>query len=196
MRAQCARCGLPQSVCLCHWIAPTHNTVPVLILQHPSEVHEAKGSVRLLGLSLAQCQVEVGETFEPHILQRWLDAAPHNVLLYPDEDGAASAQAATIAATCQSVRLIVLDGTWRKSRKLLHLNPLLQALPRLALADLAPSRYVIRKAHKAGQLSTLEATCAALSQLEGNASRYAPLLAAFDQFIAHRSTLTPSIVRR
>ena len=31
------------------------------------------------------------------------------------------------------LRLIVLDGTWRKSRKMLYRNPLLQQLPRLSL---------------------------------------------------------------
>jgi len=45
------------------------------------------------------------------------------------------------------LRLVVLDATWRKSRKLLHLHPLLQALPRLPLRDPPPSLYRIRKAH-------------------------------------------------
>jgi DTW domain-containing protein YfiP len=56
------------------------------------------------------------------------------------------------------VQLVVLDGTWRKSRKMLHLNPLLRRLPRLSLEDVPASNYLIRKAHKVGQLSTLEAT--------------------------------------
>jgi DTW domain-containing protein len=80
-----------------------------------------------------------------------------------------------------------LDGTWRKSRKMLYLNPLLQQLPRLALRDLPPSSYRIRKAHKPDQLSTLEATCAALAQLESDAGRFAPLLRAFDGFVAQQS---------
>jgi DTW domain-containing protein YfiP len=84
------------------------------------------------------------------------------------------------------LRLVVLDGTWRKSRKMLHLNPLLQQLPRLSLKDMAASHYVIRKAHRPDQLSTLEATCAALSQLEQNTERFAPLLAAFDGFVGQQ----------
>ncbi|MBP6720332.1 MAG: DTW domain-containing protein, partial [Rhodoferax sp.] len=79
--------------------------------------------------------------------------------------------------------LVVLDGTWRKSRKMLHQNPLLQQLPRLALHDLPASHYHVRQAHRPDQRSTLEATCAALAQLEGDAERFAPLLAAFDGFV-------------
>ena len=42
--------------------------------------------------------------------------------------------------------LIVPDGTWRKARKLLYLNPLLDALPRVTLGQVPPSRYRLRKA--------------------------------------------------
>jgi DTW domain-containing protein len=87
---------------------------------------------------------------------------------------------------------VVLDATWRKSRKMLHLSPALQRLPRLALAEVPAGRYAIRKAHKPGQLSTLEATCAALAQLEGDAGRWQPLLAAFDRFVAQQQNLVPN----
>jgi DTW domain-containing protein YfiP len=84
----------------------------------------------------------------------------------------------------RSPRRVVLDATWRKSRKMLHLNPLLQALPRWSLQQVPEARYAIRKAHAPGQLSTLEATCAALGQLEGQPERWGALLGAFDAFVA------------
>jgi DTW domain-containing protein YfiP len=80
----------------------------------------------------------------------------------------------------------VLDGTWRKSRKMLYLNPLLQQLPRLPLRNTPPSHYLIRKAHAPDQLSTLEASCYALMQLENDRARYHPLIAAFDGFVAQQ----------
>ena len=92
----------------------------------------------------------------------------------------------------QKLRLIVLDATWRKSRKMLHQSPALQRLPRLALDDVPQGRYAIRKAHAPGQLSTLEATCAALAQLEGDAVRWQPLLAAFDGFVAQQRVFMPN----
>lgn len=158
----------------------------VLLLQHPLETGNAKNSLRLLALSLARRTVIVGEQFAPGLLEQMLHAdgpgqAPP-VLLYPETPGMPSTAAAPDAG--QPLRLVVLDATWRKSRKMLALNPALQALPRLALPAPPPSRYLVRKAHRADQLSTLEAVCHALAQIEGAQERYLPLLAAFDGFVA------------
>ena len=174
--------------------------VEVLILQHPLEVDNAKGTARLLHLCLPGSRLVVGEQWAPQVLQQWLAAplpgaahAPQTVLLYPATANAAALQLppppvwdAAALRTPAQLRLVVLDGTWRKSRKMLYLNPPLQQLSRLPLHDLPASRYRIRKAHAPGQLSTLEATCAALAQLEGDADRFAPLLAALDGFVGQQ----------
>jgi DTW domain-containing protein YfiP len=173
-RLRCSHCQRPLRSCLCAWIRPTDNTTPVLVLQHPAEAVHAKGSVRLLQLSLLRCQCAVGEVFEPQVLA---DALwPGTALLYPKAPGTAADAAPPPGAIR---RLVVLDGTWRQSRQLLQLNPALLALPRLALNDLPPSLYAARKAQRPDQRSTLEATCLALGQLEAQAARYAPLLLAF-----------------
>ena len=88
---------------------------------------------------------------------------------------------------------MVLDATWRKSRKMLYLNPALQRLPRLALQDVPPSAYRIRKAHAPHQLSTLEAAAHALAQLEANPVYYQPLLSAFDGFVQQQAAKTPHL---
>jgi DTW domain-containing protein len=168
----------------------------VLILQHPLEQHQAKNSARLLHLSLPNSRMVVGEVIDEAALQSQMPGPKITVLLYPPtefEGHAAPAPLDTIQLNDPSkVRLVVLDATWRKSRKMLHLSPALQRLPRLALAEVPAGRYAIRKAHKPGQLSTLEATCAALAQLEGDAARWQPLLAAFDGFVAQQRGLVPN----
>jgi DTW domain-containing protein YfiP len=63
-RPICPRCLLPVSTCVCALVAPVRNEVEVLVLQHPLEAREAKGSARLLALSLVRCRVVVGEVFE------------------------------------------------------------------------------------------------------------------------------------
>ncbi|WP_305790844.1 tRNA-uridine aminocarboxypropyltransferase [Polaromonas sp. AER18D-145] len=197
-RSRCATCGRPQPACLCAWITPVAHEVEVLILQHPLEVHHPKGSARLLHLSLPRSRLVTGEVFADAALLGAPFEAPgavanaprHNLLLYPDmpQDHALGVPAPPAVPTRwlrepARLRLIVLDGTWRKSRKMLYLSPPLQALPRLSLQDPAASSYRIRKAHRPDQLSTLEATCAALARLEGGADRFQPLLAAFDGFV-------------
>ena len=187
-RATCATCLRPQPTCICQWIAPVDTGVDVLILQHPLEVANAKGSARLLHLSLPGSVLLAGEAFDHDALHALLHEGGRTpVLLYPESiDATAPALDPARLSDPSTLRLVVLDGTWRKSRKMLHLNPLLQSLPRLALQGMPASHYRIRKAHAPDQLSTLEATAYALMRLEG-AARFEPLLAAFDGFVAQQA---------
>ena len=192
-RQRCPTCLRPHSACICAWVSPLAHQVEVLILQHPLEVDHAKGSARLLHLSLPHSRMVVGEVFDDAVLRGLLTtpwqaaagAAPRAVLLYPETDDGTSASLDPAWLHHPAlIRLVVLDGTWRKSRKMLHQNPLLQQLPRLALKDLPASHYHVRQAHRPHQRSTLEATCAALAQIEGDSLRFTPLLAAFEGFVA------------
>jgi DTW domain-containing protein YfiP len=191
-RTMCAVCLRPQQTCICRWVTALSNQVEVLILQHPLEVSNAKGSARLLHLSLSNSRLEVGETFDTQHLQALLSPERRSVLLYPDTEdaslGLAAPQPFDAAWLQEPLRLVVLDGTWRKSRKMLYLNPLLQALPRMPLRDTPPSHYLIRKAHLPDQLSTLEATVYALAQLENDINKFDPLIAAFDGFVAQQAS--------
>ena len=199
-RLTCTACLRPQTTCLCRWIIPLVPVMDVVILQHPLEVQHAKGSARLLHLSLAGSRLVTGEVFIAEELRALLygqagTEARQPVLLYPDMAEEKSLGLATPPAlqpewlrNPASLRLIVLDGTWRKSRKILYLNPLLQQLPRLALHNTAPSRYRIRKAHAANQLSTLEATCLALMQADPGPQKYDQLLSAFEGYIEQQIT--------
>ena len=182
-RTVCTHCQRPLRTCLCRWITATANNVPLLVLQHPLEQGHAKGSLPLLRLSLADCSVEIAETFSAEQQARWQQ--PGTCLLYP-----ADPASETPPPTPGDVRqLVLLDGTWRKTRKLLHLNPLLQRLPRYALPAPPPSRYAIRKAQQPDQRSTLEAACLALGALEQRPAHYAPLQQAFSDWVDAQAAL-------
>jgi DTW domain-containing protein YfiP len=191
-RPMCATCLRPAATCICHWAAPVASAVDILILQHPMEVANAKNSARLLHLCLPGSRIEAGERFDELALRAMLGAGGRQpVLLYPDTPGDRSLGIAppppySAALAPEQVLLVVLDATWRKSRKMLYLNPALQTLPRLPLRDTPPSHYLIRKAHAPDQLSTLEASCYALAQLEGDPHRYDRVIAAFDGFVAQQ----------
>ena len=195
-RPTCPHCQRPPVTCICGLVTLTPYACEVLILQHPLEVHHAKNSARLLHLSLPGSRLVVGEAFDDAALEALMPGPHYTVLLYPPTaylGHAAPAPLDTLKLSEPSnVRLIVLDATWRKSRKMLHVSPALQRLPRLALTDAPQGRYAIRKAHQPGQLSTLEATCAALAQLDGGTARWQPLLAAFDRFVARQQEFMPN----
>ncbi|KQV53143.1 hypothetical protein ASC95_10280 [Pelomonas sp. Root1217] len=169
-RAVCPRCERPASTCLCATLpAPLAVRTELLILQHPSEAGHAKNTAAFLTLGLSPgAQLLRGQVFDPAL------AVAGTALLYPGDGD---------PATPGDVdRLILLDGNWRQSRRLLAANPWLAALPRLSLPE-RPGRYAIRRAHRPGQLSTAEAGLDALALLEGGAERFAPLWAAFDAFV-------------
>ena len=167
-----------------------HNATPLLILQDPDESRQAKGTAALLARCLSRVELRVGERFAPPASIAGL------VLLYPQTPGdtaPAVPDPMPITANEQApgtpLTLIVLDGTWRRSRRLLYENPWLRSLPRLALDAPPPSRYAIRRAQADSQRSTLEACALALTQLDGDAAPYAPLWEAMDDFMALQQAL-------
>ena len=182
-RPVCPRCLRPLTGCLCACIRPLDNDVPLLILQHPDEARQAKGTAGLLQLCLRRCERRIGE----HFAAPAPDAHPL-LLLYPPEPGRPAPAAPRWAAGQPPPRLVLLDGTWRQSRQLLRHSPWLQALPRLALATTPPSRYGIRKAHAPHQLSSLEAAALALGQLQPGLDTRA-LWDAMDAFVALQHAL-------
>lgn len=170
-RAACPRCERPASTCLCVTLpTPLPHRTELLILQHPAEAGHAKNTAVLLALGLQRVQLLRGEVFDPAV------AGPGSALLYPGDVAAASPPAPV-------QRLVLLDGSWRQSRRLLTANPWLLSLPRMSLPPW-PSRYAIRVAHRPGQLSTLEAGLHALAMLEGGPAPFEPLWAVFHQFVA------------
>ncbi len=177
-RPQCSRCLRPVAHCLCALIPNLDSRTRVLVLQHPSEVNHALNTARLAAMGLNNAQLVVGEVFDD--LPTLLNPPGYQArLLFPADD-AQPLQA--YAPGDQPLLLVVPDGTWRKARKLLHLNPLLAALPRVALVEGAVSRYRLRKAPGPGALSTVEAIVQALQVLEAPVS-FEPLLKPFDALI-------------
>ncbi|CDZ93100.1 tRNA-uridine aminocarboxypropyltransferase [Pseudomonas saudiphocaensis] len=173
-RPQCPICQRPLSHCLCSLIPDLASRTQVLLLQHPSEAGHALNTARLVALGLKTAELRVGELFDD-LPEDGLE----NYLLFPGEG---AVPLSTLASGIAPIRLIVPDGTWRKARKLLHLNPVIADLPRVALPEGLTSRYRVRKAAQPGALSTLEAVVAALNTLEG-AGKFDPLLRPFEAMI-------------
>ena len=182
-RERCERCHRPENHCLCALIPRLDSRTLVLILQHPSEVNHALNTARFAALGLNNAQLMVGEVFDD--LSERLNVPGYQArLLFPGEG------ATTLCAESASggpILLVVPDGTWRKARKLLHLNPLLAALPRVTLEGGPASRYRLRKAPGPDALSTVEAIVHALHTLEPERS-FDALLRPFEALIEGQIT--------
>lgn len=202
-RLYCPDCQLPEKNCICHLRCAINNPVELLALQHPLEVDQSKNSLRLLRISSKNMQMKIGEVFNAKDLHNWLYADNKiPILLYPESDYASISgliKPAELPNLTQisltRLRLVILDATWKKSRKMIYLNPGLQELPRLTLIDPPPSIYTIRKSHSQNQLSSLEACCYAWRQLEQSPEAYDELIQAFAGFVQQQSLFieTPNV---
>jgi DTW domain-containing protein YfiP len=178
-RPRCERCQRPLDHCLCPLIPSLDSRTRVVLLQHPSESSHALNTARLAALGLVNAELRVGEVFDD-LVELLQTPGYRPALLFPGEH--AQVLTAYGEGDDRPLLLIVPDGTWRKARKLLYLNPLLEALPRVTLGAVAPSRYRLRKAPEPGALSTLEAVVEALNVLEQPA-RFDALLKPFEALI-------------
>lgn len=203
-RSLCLQCHRPVSNCICRWVVSIANFPEILLLQHPLEVNNAKGSARLLHLCLQHSKLLIGEQFDEVLLHESLYADKRQpVLLYPSTSGSSAPDLQSEGDAfdmtgyvlqgreTSNLRLVMIDATWRKSRKMLYLNPVLQQLPRLSLQNMPASHYRIRKAHAPDQLSTLEACAYALMQLEQDEEKYQSLIRAFDGFVGQQIAFRP-----
>ncbi|RUM90658.1 MAG: DTW domain-containing protein [Thiomicrospira sp.] len=172
-RKKCPDCLRLKSLCLCDAITPFESPVEVIFLQHPLEQNQVKGTAFLTHRCLKGSQFLVGEKFSNEQLSPYLTETKKTFLLYPPEDGVDAPEvlsAADMADTecLESVRILVLDGTWRKTRKMLFLNPELAALPRVQIHPKVPSVYSIRKQKNVTSFSTLEAVKQLLIELDSS----------------------------
>lgn len=163
-RTICSRCHYPENACLCDSIQQLTLKHELIVLQDPAEVGHAKNSVHLLRLVVPTTQVVVGETPADFAqLREYLQQLTKPVyLVYPSDS---SLDAAHVEWP-EEVVLLFVDGTWRKSYKLLQLNPWLLEFPSVQLSVAQSSNYTIRKSKRSDSLSTIEAAAMVLQKVD------------------------------
>lgn len=186
-RKICAGCERPAKVCLCQWLKCIENFHPVTVLRHKSEAGHALNTVKLLEKSLKGISVYDGEEFPENSL-----SIPQNsYLVYPDDD----AMSLNTLDLSKKTNFIFLDGSWKKTRKLIHLNPWLDKLPKIQL-PFQQSRYFLRKQKENG-FSTLEAVYSVLSEAESKPQKYQNLIQILDQLMAIQSKyIEPEVLEK
>lgn len=166
-RAFCPKCDFLKSRCLCDTLQVIPNQVHLIILQHPTETKHPLNTVRIMKKSFKNITVLIGEDFsENSELNSLISNSKHNVnLLYPDSD-ALILEKKSNNQNQPITHLIVIDGTWRKAKKIYLLSKNLHGLKTLKLIPQEKSDYRIRKSPNENALSTLEACAEALAYLE------------------------------
>ncbi len=164
-RSFCTECDFLKSRCLCDTLKVIPNNVHLIVLQHPSETKHPLNTVRIMKKSFKEMTVMIGEDFSADLRLNTLLSEPKNscALLYPGDDAVVLNNAESHK---EITHLILLDGTWRKAKKIFMLSKNLHTLPSIKLALETTSDYRIRKAPSDQSLSTLEAATSALNFLE------------------------------
>ncbi len=180
-RATCERCRRPATGCYCAHISPIDTRTRLVLLQHPRERYVAIGTAHMANLCLTNSELHVGIDWsrsEP-LARALSDAARPPILLYPGP-GSIDIVASPPPGP---VTLVVVDGTWSQTKKVVRTNPILASLPRYAFVPPNPSEYRIRKEPNEESVATIEALVHALTALEGEEARFEAMLAPFRAMI-------------
>lgn len=176
-RLMCSGCERPLKTCLCDTLVELSCDYQLIILQDPKEAKHALSSAPILTRSITGARLLVGEEFDPVLLfgEKWKQ---ESILVFPSDDSLSTSTASKLTFK----NLILIDGTWRKVARLLHLNPWLSEIPSIAIESSHSSKYTIRKSPREDGLSTIEAAVQVLNDLN-NEKDFTPILAAFHKMI-------------
>jgi DTW domain-containing protein YfiP len=158
---RCQRCLVLSDFCLCELIGPAVESQPqILVVRHQWEAFKSTGTARVAGLALSNLRMLDMAAENPEPVRAELRALASAWLLYPG--GSSEQRVQELPQT-----LVVLDGTWRQTRKMLRRLPELSRLPRLSLTamPLDEPRDRLREPPMPGARSTLESIADALLQL-------------------------------
>jgi DTW domain-containing protein YfiP len=158
---RCPRCWLRDAFCICAEVPRVEHRTEVVLVRHEREGWKSTGTARVAVQALTRSTLldysEDGAVTEAALQSLVKDAA----LLFP-ETGVEPKPLST-----PPKRLIVLDGTWRQTRRMLKKLPSLAAVPRLVLPEKAEAPLRLRESADPLGRSTLEAIADALELLEG-----------------------------
>ena len=148
-RIECPRCLRPLKTCYCKALTPETACIDLLIIQHPSETRHPVNSARIASLGISNCEILVGRRF--HRVRGVGNAAGKPSCLPVISIGQCVHHKDVHRGNNTAPTLcVILDGTWRKAKKIYYMNPVLQALPAITLSDTYTSAYTIRKNTRSG----------------------------------------------
>ncbi len=163
MRTLCELCKRPLKACFCKNIVKQFPATKVTILVHPDEINHPLGTALMASLSLDDSLLLVGTNFTGNKeLANRLETLS-SAVVYPKENATLVSE---LSSTEIPKHIILLDGTWRKAKRILQETPELNQLPFLTFSVDKDPLYEIRKPPNKKMFSTLEAVIHILNAIE------------------------------
>jgi len=180
---------------------PVDNRVFVLVLQHPQERREPRGTAAATVAALRRAKLVTGLSW-PNLARALGGPADprHWAVLYlgsarPAEPGAAGEivvlgrEGGALPDPAPVLRglvgIVLLDGTWREAKTLWWRNPWLLKLRRIVLNPPRPARIAaVRREPRREALSTIEAAALVLGHVEAGAEAADALRTRLEELLA------------
>jgi len=162
--------------CLCAELPALRSRTRFVLVRHFKENFKTSNTGRLL----ARCLPDTVTADWRGRGEPWsLVIPPGAVLLFPGENALPPpAVAAEAAARGEPLTVVLIDGTWKQSRKMARMVPGLSELPRVQLPATSAPELVLRRRVVPHGLCTIEAAAALLLAL-GEEEASAGLLTAW-----------------
>lgn len=183
-RGICPRCYLKTAQCICAALPTISTQTEIVVIRHITERNVMSNTGRLAALVLPKCRIVDFDPSQPFVSAGV--SAQDSWLLYPGQ--------APKPALPAPARLLILDASFRRAKRMYHRIEALHHLPQLALPapEVVPTR--LRQPTRADGMSTIEAIAGGLSLLEGP-QLGADLLAVYAEFV-RRADLAHGRVRQ
>lgn len=199
---RCPECGKPVPLCRCS-LPKLSTRYRVLVLQHPREQADERGTAPLLATLLPGARVKVGLSWrnlaaawgEPTPPESWAvlylgsGAKSEKPLSRPvtlvSRKGAPLEEAEERSRLARLRGIVVLDGTWSQAKTLWWRNAWLLKLQRVILRPSTPSLYgKDRHEPRKECLSTLESVALWLEHAAGDGETARALRYELDRFLS------------
>jgi DTW domain-containing protein YfiP len=152
-----------RSICLCSELNPIDNQTHVLILQDRLERKNTKNTAKIFHLSLKNSKIIVGSNFHNDLKN--IKNLKNYLLVFPSHlSENKSINLSELKDKSKFEGIILIDGTWKKAKKIYYTHPELHELMHLNIDDKS-NEYIIRKSPNEKSLSTFEAGYFALKSL-------------------------------
>jgi len=163
---RCPRCEIRKPLCFCAFIPRIPLQTRLVILMHTSEEVLTTNTGRLAAKALPNSEIRIrGRKDERMSSVGLVQKGRHSLLLYPSSH-AAELDADFVSRLTGPVTLIVPDGSWAQTRRIIRRETALVGIPHVKLPTGPPSEYRLRNQSSEKSLCTLEAIARTLGILE------------------------------
>jgi DTW domain-containing protein len=156
LKGMCPRCYLKTAHCICSWLPRVATRTEILIIRHVTEQQVMSNTGRLAALLLSNCRIiEFGVD---HAFDDSAIAEAGTWLLYPGPS--------TRVPSPPPRRLVVLDASFRRAKRMYQRIDSLRRLPELGLPPPVVVPHRLRQPPRPDGMSTIEAIAAGLAIVE------------------------------